>query len=53
MRFLLPAEMFIAQMPGITVESVQFQVQAFRIVDLSFSFVSIIKNREGKIMTFA
>ena len=31
-------------MPGVTVESVQFQVQAFRIAGLSFSFVSIVEN---------
>ena len=35
-------------MPGVTVESVQFQVQAFRIAGLSFSFVSIVENREVK-----
>ena len=52
MRFLLPAEIFIAQMPGVTAESVQFQMQVFRIVDLSFSFVRIVETREVKTMTF-
>ena len=52
MRFLLPAEILIAQMPGVTVESVQFQMQVFRIVDLSFGFIRITETREVKTVTF-